>query len=163
MCATDRSLRVVFCHEEVFSLSIPFWIAPTVCGGSASSSPASPHNFKHVSRSRGQYSIGLLLSFFPEAKTVLTVYPSMLICDWERCFFPQGEKSWGEVSASTAALQRSERNSTTLNFNGKREYPLKFVGGVQNRLRKDRLIFQRQRRPWICWWMLLRGKSIHQD
>lgn len=117
-----------FWHEEGFHFSIPFGTAPTGWGGSA---------LCHI-----QWT---LLCWSPlEAVTVLMVGVHV-IHYWEEPFSsPQAEKSWGGISAPTAALQRPEKHSKALN--GNREYPLQGVSGVQSRLRKERLIFQRQGR-----------------
>lgn len=81
---------------------------------------------------------------------------------WEGPFsFPQAEKSWGGISAPSAALQRPEKHRKSLN--GNREYPLQCVSGVQSRLRKERLIFQRQGGPWMCWCVLWSGNPVQQE
>lgn len=81
---------------------------------------------------------------------------------WEGPFsFRQAEKSWGGISSPTAELQRPEKHSKALS--GNREYPLQCVCGVQSRLRKERLKFQRQGRPWLCWCVLLSGNTAQQE
>lgn len=60
---------------------------------------------------------------------------------WEGPFsFPQAEKSWGGISAPSAALQRPEKHRKSLN--GNRKYPLQCVSGVQSRWGKKDSYFR---------------------
>lgn len=111
----------------------------------------------HCAVSSGHFRAGLLLGQWQWWWWVCTLF----ITEKDLFLIPQPEKSWGGISAPTAELQRPEKHSKTLNSD--REYPFQFVSGVQSRLRKERLVFQRQGRPWMCWCVLLRGKPVQQE
>lgn len=96
--------------------------------------------------------------------TVLALYLWFFLTKKGYFFFFPGERNPEEEPLLPLLhRKRSEKNSKTLKFNGNGKDPFQFVSGVQSRLRKERLIFQRQRRPWICWCVLLRGNSVHED
>lgn len=138
----------------LFPLSIPFGIAPTGYGGSVWFSPGSAHNLKPISVSRGQ-----VVFSWSSQKHWWCAHPCLFMT---KIIFCLRERNQVGSLLSLLHCKVQRRNIKTLQFDGNGEYTFLFVSGVQSSLRKNktkqRFIFQSQRKPWIRWYLLFRGK-----